>query len=273
MNQVALITGCSSGIGAALAKECLHQGWTVYAGVRRLDSLPLAEHPKLYPLQLDVNDAQAIQRCAAQIQQQQGRLDYLINNAGFAAMGPLMEMSDERLAQQFRTNVFAPIQLTQACLPLLRAANSASVINIGSVSGILTTPFSGAYCASKAALHSLSDALRLELKPFAINVITVQPGAIESGFGDNSLAGLDSIAEGSIYAPWLRHIEARAVASQQNPTAATEFAQQLLARLKQTPKAEIRLGNGSSALPAMKRWLPTAWRDRILAKRFGLNKK
>jgi short-subunit dehydrogenase len=185
--------------------------------------------------------------------------------------------------------------LTKVCLPLLMAKqvigqeeliqkkldnkeitkgdlrSNAQVVNIGSVSGITTTPFSGAYCATKAALHSLSDAQRMELAPFGIDVITVQPGAIESKFGDNSLNNvLQRITPKSLYAPLKEAIQARATASQDNPTPATEFAESLVEQLLNNPKAVIRIGNGSFGLPLLKRWLPTTILDKILSKKFNL---
>ncbi|ASP39414.1 short-chain dehydrogenase [Bacterioplanes sanyensis] len=269
--KIALITGCSSGIGKALMQEFLHNHIKVYAGVRNVHSLQDSEHQVLTPIALDVTKEDDIARCAEEISRRHGKLDYLINNAGFAAMGPLMELSTEQLERQFHTNVYAPVRLTQALLPSLKAANNAKVINIGSVSGILTTPFSGAYCASKAALHSVSDALRLELAPWNIRVITVQPGAIESSFGDNSLASLDGLIDDeSEYAAFKPQIEARATASQQNPTSTTAFARQLTAQLLSQPSDVIRLGSGSWILPWMQRWLPTPIRDGILGKKFGL---
>jgi len=187
-------------------------------------------------------------------------------------MGPVTELPQASLQAQFATNVFAPVAMTRACLPLLRASKQAQVVNVGSVSGILTTPFSGAYCATKAALHSLSDAMRMELKPLGIQVITVQPGAIESSFGDTSLAGVDDlIDDASPYKPLEDKIQERAMASQQNPTTAAEFAELLLSAMEKPSLTEVRIGNGSRALPAIKRWLPTRWVDAILSKRFGLN--
>lgn len=270
--RTVLITGCSSGIGRALTEEFLRHGFHVYAAARNTDALSSLADEHLTVVKMDVNNHDDINAAVAHIQQQHGQLDCLINNAGYAAMGPVIELSDDALKQQFNTNVFAPMALTKAMLPLLRSSGNAQVVNIGSVSGILTTPFSGAYCATKAALHSLSDALRMELAPFAIKVITVQPGAIESKFGDNSLANLgDLIGDTSIYAPLRSAIESRATASQDNPTPAREFAKSLMAQLLSQPNAVIRIGNGSRALPWMRRWLPVAWLDKILSKKFGLD--
>ena len=273
--KTVLITGCSSGIGRALTEEFLRHGYLVYAAARNTESLANLTSEYLIPLQMDVNNANDITRVATTIRERSGHLHCLINNAGYAAMGPVAELSSESLQQQFATNVFAPIALTKALLPLLQAGQNekhpAQVVNIGSVSGILTTPFSGAYCATKAALHALSDALRMELAPFNMQVITVQPGAIQSKFGDNSLANLgDLIQPDSLYAPLKQQIQARATASQDNPTPAADFARELMAQLLSQPDPVIRIGNGSRALPFMKRWIPLALLDKILSKKFGL---
>ena len=273
--KTVLITGCSSGIGRALTEAFLLRGYRVYAAVRTAGSLQDLQHAQLRELVLDVNNPDAITSAIAHIEADSGYLNTLVNNAGFAAMGPVLELDNQRLQQQFATNVFAPVALTRACLPLLRqtasAGQPAQVVNIGSISGITTTPFSGAYCASKAALHSLSDALRMELAPFNIQVITVQPGAIESKFGDNSLASLSNlITDDSLYAPLRPFIQARAMASQQNPTPAQAFAEILVQRLDTNPAAVLRIGNGSRVLPLLKWLLPTRLLDRILRKRFGL---
>lgn len=278
--KTVLITGCSSGIGRALCEKYLAKGFHVYASARNIRSLEdLAENPELEKLTLDVNNAGSIRNAIAHIKQDHNRLDVLVNNAGYAAMGPLVDMPIEDLRAQFETNVFAPMELTKACLPLLMSQqmakdetnSNAQVVNIGSVSGITTTPFSGAYCATKAALHSLSDAQRMELAPFGIDVITVQPGAIQSKFGDNSLTNvLQRITPESLYAPLKDAIKARATASQDNPTPAAEFAESLVEQLLNKPKAVIRIGNGSFGLPLLKRWLPSVILDKILSKKFDL---
>ncbi len=271
MTMNVLITGCSSGIGRALAEACIARGDTVVATARNLDSLNYLNSDKAICRALDVNDDDAIKQLFSNLEETLPSIDLLINNAGYAAMGPVTELDRQALLKQFETNVFAPVSVTRAALPLLRKSSRAQVVNIGSVSGILTTPFSGAYCATKAAVHALSDAMRMELKPFSIEVITVQPGAIQSSFGDNSLAGVENLlADKSMFKPLEGKIRERAVASQQNPTTAEDFAQEMLERISTSNKAEIRIGNGSRALPFLKRWLPTATVDKILSKKFGL---
>lgn len=269
-DSVVLITGCSSGIGRALALEFAATGCRVFATARKRETLTALVGDNIEALSLDVDDAASIRAAMAEIQQRVGRLDFLINNAGFAAMGPLAELPIDRLRQQFETNVIAPIAVAQAALPLM--SHGSRVVNIGSVSGILTTPFAGAYCATKAAVHSLSDAMRMELAPFGIHVITVQPGAIASSFGQNAGSGLDWLSPASRYAPVRAGIEARAQASQDGPTPAAEFAQRMVAAVCAShPAAVIRIGNGSRAMPLIAQWLPRWLVDRILQRRFKLD--
>ena len=199
---VALITGCSSGIGQALALACLEADYQVFAAARRIETLDPLTAKGAIAIALDVNDPQQRQQCVEQIRSQAGRLDLLVNNAGYGAMGPILDADRDTLLKQFDTNVFAPLQLVRDSADLLRTAKGL-IVNIGSVSGVTTTPFSGVYCASKAALHAISDALRLELHPFGIQVLNVMPGAIASDFGNNATAAI-TMAETSWFKPWER---------------------------------------------------------------------
>ena len=280
MNKgIALITGCSTGIGRELAQQLVSRGWRVYAGARRPEVLADLAGDDLIPLQLDVNEPTHLQQALELITAKSGRLDLLVNNAGYGAMGPLVEMPLSEVRQQFETNLFAPLALIQTMLPLLqrsqqeRPNQQAQVVNIGSVSGVLTTPFSGAYCATKAALHKLSDALRMELAPFGIDVVTIQPGAIESEFGNNAARTLAAtLPAESLYDPIRSYIEKRAQASQNKPTPAATFVQELLTSLeRRQPPAVKRIGHGSTLLPLIKRLLPERLLDRILSKSFGLS--
>ena len=270
---VAFITGCSSGIGRALADAFQAAGYSVWACARKAEDLATLSAAGFVAVELDVNDAAAVQRASARLEQEAGRLDVLINNAGYGAMGPLLDGGAEGMRRQFETNVFSLVELTRACFPLLRASRGL-VVNIGSVSGVMVTPFAGAYCASKAAVHALTDALRLELAPFAIDVMEVQPGAIASSFGANASAEAEQlIRENSPWWPLREGIRARANASQDNPTPAEDFAAELLTAVrKPTRPVLIRIGNGSRAMPLLARWLPTRLLDKVLKKRFGLDR-
>ncbi|MFA0812516.1 SDR family oxidoreductase [Microbulbifer epialgicus] len=273
-DRVALITGCSSGIGRELALTLHRRGTIVIATARRPESLQELADLGIATEALDVNCQADINRVVHALKAAYGRLDILINNAGYGQMGPLLELDTRALEKQFRTNVFAPLALVRACVPLMRAGRGGIVCNIGSVSGVLATPFSGAYCASKAALHTLSEVLRLELKPFGIRVMTVQPGAIASEFGRHaevSLRGL--LPPDSLYKRQEEAVRARAQESQQNATLASTLARRLVRELlRKRPRTLVRIGNRSSLLPWLARWLPSGLKDWILLRRFKLNR-
>ncbi|MDR8366542.1 SDR family oxidoreductase [Pseudomonas sp. JL3] len=271
---VALITGCSSGIGRALADVFKGAGYEVWASARKAEDVATLTAAGFTAVQLDVNDSPSLEQLSERINQQHGGLDVLINNAGYGAMGPLLDGGVPAMQRQFETNVFAIVGVTRAMFPVLRRARGL-VVNIGSVSGVLVTPFAGAYCASKAAVHALSDALRMELAPFGVRVMEVQPGAIESSFAKN--AGHEAeqlITEQSPWFPLREGIRARAKASQDKPTPASEFAAGLLKAVQQSkPPRLIRIGNGSWALPLLATLLPKGLLESTLMKRFGLNRQ
>ena len=268
-----LITGCSSGIGRALADAFHQAGYRVWATARKKADLATLEAAGFTAVQLDVNDDLGLGQLAERMQTEIGGLDVLINNAGYGAMGPLLDGGVEAMRRQFETNVFAIVGMTRALFPLLRR-NKGLVVNIGSVSGVLVTPFAGAYCASKAAVHALSDALRLELAPFAIEVMEVQPGAIASSFGANASQQAEQlIDQASPWWPLREGIRARANASQDNPTPASHFARHLLAAVQRAKRPRLlRLGNGSRALPLLAALLPQRLLEAVLKKRFLLNR-
>jgi short-subunit dehydrogenase len=270
-----LITGCSSGIGRALAEEFHRRGCTVYATARRLATLDDLGAQGLRTAELDVNDGASVDALMARLREDNATVDTLVNNAGYGAMGPLVELPIGEIRRQFETNVIALMALTQAVAPEMMRRRRGRIVNIGSVSGILVTPFSGAYCATKAAVHALSDALRLELAPFGVKVITVQPGAIRSQFGATASQGLrERGATPSAYRAIADAIAARAGASQHGKsTSAKDFAREMVsAVLADKPAAVVRIGHGSGSMPALRRWLPLAALDRALRRRFKLDR-
>lgn len=271
MSRIVLITGCSTGIGRALAQAFIDNGDIVIATARRRESLDGldCDHKTL-----DVNNPDSIKTLVAAVQQIYGKVDILLNNAGVATMGPIATMPLDTLRQQLETNTVAPIAMLQACLPLLQESDSPMLVNIGSVSGIMTTPFAGAYCASKSALHSLSDALRMELSPLGIRVVTVQPGGVTSALGDNASAEVDRwLTKDNLYWPLRDDIIGRAKAQQDGATPADEFAQEVVIKLTDdAPEPVIRAGAKSTLLPLLQQWVPTKRLDALLGKKFGLNK-
>lgn len=270
---IALITGCSSGIGRALAKRYQAAGYSVWACARKAQDVALLNAQGLVGIELDVNNAEQIDALASRLQAQSAPLKILINNAGYGAMGPLLDEGASGMQKQFATNVFSIVALTQALFPLLRQSKGL-VVNIGSISSVFITPFAGAYCASKAAVHALSDALRMELAPFGVAVMEVQPGAIASSFGNNAATSAEEVIhEQSPWWPLREAIMARANASQQNPTSAAEFADKLYAAASRpTPPRMIRIGNGSKALPLMAKLLPQGLFEKKMRQRFSLDR-
>ncbi len=276
MSATVLITGCSSGIGAALAAELHRRGCRVFASARRPETLASLAEQGIETLELDVNDDAGIDAAFALLRSQTAQLDMLVNNAGFSQVGAVIDLTREDLRQQYETNVIAPVAMTRAALPLLRAAvaekGRATLVNIGSIVGLFTTPFAGAYCSSKAAVHSLSDALRMELRPMGIDVVTVQPGGVRSAFGNHAEGNL-RLPEGSPYAAVEDGVRARAQAGQQGATPAEEFVVPVVDKLlKSSPPVVIRGGKNSLRLPFLHKLLATRRFDALLAKTFGLDR-
>jgi NAD(P)-dependent dehydrogenase (short-subunit alcohol dehydrogenase family) len=251
-----------------------NRGLKVYATARRPETLDDLEQRGLKILGLDVNDDASIAAAMTQVESDVGQLDMLVNNAGFSQVGAIVDLQREDLRQQYETNVIAPVAVTRAALPLMRkavAANGAAdLVNVGSIVGLLTTPFAGAYCSSKACVHSITDALRMELAPFGIRTITIQPGGVRSSFGDHAEEGM-RLPEGSVYEPMQARIQARAQAGQQGATPTDEFIKPVVDKLlKAKPPMVIRGGKGSFLLVTLKMLLPARAFDQLMAKRFGL---
>ncbi len=184
--QVILITGCSSGIGLDAASALKQRGHRVIASCRRDEDLVKLKAMNIESLLLDLNSSDSIHAAFSEFfKMTHGRLDVLINNAGFGQVGALEDISREVLCKQFETNVFGLMELTRLAIPVMRKQGYGRIINISSVLGIISMPFRGAYNASKYAVEGLSDTLRLELHSSGIKVITIEPGPIESRFRDN----------------------------------------------------------------------------------------
>lgn len=271
MTQAVLITGCSSGIGRALAGAFLARGARVVATARNTADIAdlAAQGATIAPL--DITDHDAAEALLAKLAGDGCEIDMLVNNAGYGAMGPLAELDDAAWRRQFDVNLFAPMALTRRVLPRMMARRRGCIVNIGSISGEVPTPFSGAYCASKAAFNAASDVLRMELASFGVRVVSVLPGGIASSFGDTAAAGLTTLAPGSPYTPWHAAIAKRARASQQGAMSATGFADRLVPLLlRPDPPATIHLGKHARLLPALRRMLPRARLEALLARRFDL---
>jgi NAD(P)-dependent dehydrogenase (short-subunit alcohol dehydrogenase family) len=198
-NPTVLITGSSTGIGAACALELDRLGWRVFAGVRAdADGKRLAEKAsaRLTPIRIDVTDETSIAEAAGIIRDAVGEkgLGGLVNNAGIGVPGPLEVVPMAMVRRQFDVNVIGPIAVTQAMLPLVRAARG-RIVNIGSVSGRIAAPYLGLYAGSKFALEALTDSLRVEVRHWGISVSIVEPGSVATPIWEKSRAAADAMAE------------------------------------------------------------------------------
>lgn len=272
-NQVVIVTGCSSGIGEAVARELNKQGHRVFATARRLESLESLEKDGLSVARLDVTDRDSISQTVDEVVATAGRVDMLINNAGINTFGPLTEIPIERVQDLINTNVVGLLAVTQEVFPHMARARNGRIVNIGSVVGLLPTPFAGIYCASKAAVHMLSDVLRMETEAFGISVTVVQPGGVRSEISNNGSQDLERYKkETSFYRTVYSGIKKRADSSQYNAMETEEFAEQLVNQVMQDePPRIVRLGTGSDYLPEVAK-LPGEEIDKVMTAQFGLDK-
>lgn len=178
------ITGASSGIGKATALQLLEEGHTVYGAARSIEKMQDLVQAGGRAIKMDITDEEQMQAAVDQIISEQGRIDVLVNNAGFGLFGAVEDTSIDDARYQFEVNLFGLGRLTQLVLPHMRKQQSGTIINISSMGGKMYTLLGAWYHATKHALEGWSDCLRLELKPFGINVVIIEPGVIETAFGD-----------------------------------------------------------------------------------------
>ena len=199
MSKVILITGASSGLGSEATLLLGTQGHTVYAGARRMDRLAeLATHGVI-PVEMDVSVAGDNERAVSRIIESEGRIDVLINNAGFGLYGPIEDTPIDEARRQFEVNLFGLAHLTQLVLPHMRVQGSGRIVNVSSMLGRIFMPQSAWYLATKHALEGWSDCLRLETAPFGIQVVLIEPGSIKTEFGRGIGAQLRRLEGASAY--------------------------------------------------------------------------
>lgn len=179
---VVLITGCSTGIGRATAQLLAEKGWRVFASARRLETVNGLASDHITPLRLDVTDEASMAAAVQDVLAKAGHIDALVNNAGYAEIGPLEEATLEDIRRQFETNTFGALRMAQLVLPTMRAQGSGRIINVSTMGGRVVIPFVGLYNSSKFALEAMSDALRMETRPFGVRVILVEPGGTRTNF-------------------------------------------------------------------------------------------
>ena len=188
ISKAVLITGCSTGIGRATALRLAGSGWTVYATARRPESIADLADAGCRTLALDVTEEDSMRAAVQAVEQAEGAVGVLVNNAGYSQSGPIEQIPPEAVRRQFETNVFGAIRLAQLALPGMRRRHWGKIVNIGSMGGRLTFPGGGLYHATKYALEALSDVLRFEVRGFGVDVVLVEPGLITTEFAQTSIA-------------------------------------------------------------------------------------
>ncbi|GAB4848658.1 hypothetical protein Ancab_003369 [Ancistrocladus abbreviatus] len=265
--EVVLITGCSGGgIGHALARAFAAERCLVVATSRSLSSMSDLDHDSRFFVQeVDVLSDESVNHVLSSVLERFGRIDILVNNAGVQCVGPLAELPLSAIQQTFDTNVYGTIRMIQAVVPHMSCRRKGKIVNIGSVSVLAPGPWAGAYTASKAALHSLTDSLRLELRPLGIEVINVVPGAVKSNLANSALARYNRLPEWKLYKQFEAAIRERASLSQDSKsTPAEEFAKKAVAViLEKKPPAWFSYGHYST-VTAILYYLPIFVRDFII---------
>jgi NAD(P)-dependent dehydrogenase (short-subunit alcohol dehydrogenase family) len=269
--RVVLITGCSSGIGRALTRAFGEAGHRIVATARRPETVTDLAGERTLIQPLDVTERASIEAAVAATVEWAGGIDILVNNAGYGLIGPVAELDDVDLREQLETNVVGAVAAVRAVVPHMAAQRRGCIVNIGSVSSLVATPYGGAYSASKAALHLLSDALRAELLPFGIDVVVVRAGAVATHFADAAARRIDRDRDpSSLYRDRVEGMEQRAAMSRNLAMPADAFARRVVrAVTRPHPPAVLKVGGGAFLVPAVSR-LPKKLLARMLARKFGL---
>lgn len=265
--KVALVTGGSSGIGEATARELADAGFVVYPAARRVDRMAGLAELGMHPVGMDVTDDASMQAGVERIIAEQGRIDVLVNNAGYGSYGAVEDVPLEEARAQFEVNVFGAARLTQLVLPQLRAQRSGTIVNVSSMGGKITTPLGAWYHATKFALEALSDCLRMEVAPFGIDVVVIEPGGIRTEWSGIATDKLTEVSGSGPYAG-----QARAVARTLSSEAAGRFSSEpeLIGRTirravtVRRPRTRYAVGFGAKPMIAVHALLPDRGYDAMV---------
>ncbi|MET8430903.1 oxidoreductase [Nocardia sp. NPDC004860] len=271
--KTALVTGASSGIGEATARKLADLGYTVYGAARRIDRLQkLADHA-VRPLAMDVTDDASMTAGIARIIGETGRIDVLVNNAGYGSYGAIEDVPLDEARYQFEVNVFGAARLAQLVLPHMREQRSGTIVNITSMGGKIYTPLGGWYHGTKFALEGLSDCLRLEAQPFGVNVVVIEPGGIATEWGGIAANNLRKVSGDTAYASQAQAVatllssEANARRNSPPQVIADAIGKAVTAR---RPKTRYTVGFGARPLIFVKWLLPDRAFDAIIKRVTGI---
>lgn len=272
--KIAIVTGASSGLGHAICHQLEQQGYYVYACARRASILEKLRSQNIEPLTLDVTKDSQCQDAIQHIIESKGTVDLLINNAGFGLYSTIEDANIEAVQYQFDVNLFGIIRLTQKVLPYMRKKQSGRIINISSVVGQISMPIIGYYAASKHAVEAFSDALRMEVQQFGIDVVIVEPGAIKTGFEQIAFESLKKSHKTRAYDRLVKKMQDFSVDMFAKAPAAECINKSIKHAISsKKPKKRYQVGKDAKALLFIKRFLGYAALDPILTRALGAHKK
>ena len=262
MKKVALVTGASAGIGAATIKRLIEQSYTTYAASRRLDRMADLEKLGAILLPLDLTDDASIVLAAARIRGEQGRIDVLLNNAGYGSYGAVEDVPLDEARRQFEVNLFGLARLIQLVMPLMRQQGSGKILNVSSIGGKGWEPLGAWYHATKFAVEGFSDCLRMELKPFGIDVIVIEPGAIRTEWGQIALDNMQQTSGHTVYRPQAEEKHALFLAAADSASDPDVVAREIMKSIQASrPKTRYVVGAGAKPLVFIASFLPDHFYD------------
>ena len=265
--KVILITGSSSGIGYDAAQALARQGHRVYAAARRVDRMEPLRESGVTPLRMDVTDEASMEEGVRTVLGAEGRIDVLVNNAGYGYFGAIENVPLEEARRQLEVNVFGLAGLCRLVLPSMREQGSGRIVNISSVAGKVVMYFGGWYHVSKFSVEALSDALRMEVKPFGIDVSLIEPGGIRTPWGIIAAGHLAESSEGTPYeTEGLREAETMRKAYSARLLSSPSVVTRAISRAvnSRRPRARYRVGFGALSLLLFHAVLPARWWDALL---------
>ena len=275
VSEVVLITGCSTGIGRTTAQRLAAKGWTVYATARSLESIQDLEAHGCQILALDVTDEESMRSAVRRVEETEGAIGVLVNNAGYSQSGAIEQLPLEQVRRQFETNVFGPIRLCQLVLPEMRRQGYGRIVNLSSMGGKLTFPGGGAYHATKHALEAISDALRFEVGGFGIDVVVIEPGLIKTRFADTAVGSMGTIsAQEGPYADFDRAVADSTTETYEGPIGRLGGGPDAVARVIETaisrprPKPRYPVTLSARLFMGIRKLLPDRGWDALLKSSF-----
>lgn len=274
-SKIALVTGASSGFGKLISLELANAGYYVFACARRFDSLEKmqSQSKQIEAVQLDVTNSDNVQACMSHILQTKGKVDLLVNNAGHGLYSTVEDADITDIIYQFEVNVFGAVRMTQAVLPIMREQQAGKIINISSVAGQISMPLFGYYSGSKHALEAISDALRLEVKPFGIDVVIVEPGVYKTNFRGTALDHSMKNRKTRAYDKMIK-IAFKFLSDKYEHAPDPIAVARLVNKIAQTsqPKRRYVTGRGSNLFIWFRHYFGYAFLDKAFIKLFGIGK-